>query len=398
MYSYKFLNELFERVDGCFYIFDENGFADKLKRIKQILSKCYENVEIAYAYKSNHFLGMCKIINDNNGYAEICSKLEYELALSVGVLHNRMILNGPSKDKRIMADILLNGGIVNVDSYAEFEKICDISKENPKNNLRIGIRCNADTTDGRNSRFGLDVYCEETSKLLKHIKNSPNIELSQIHCHIKGRTIESWTRKARFMMDVYNFLVEEFNIVPESINLGGGLPVCIKNNVDEAYEEFANNVLMLFKSSFTQRKNPKIFFEPGAAISSEHMMFVTKIKEIKEVHGRSYATLDGDRFCVNPLNKKYAMDILVFNEGTSGYYKKIDFVGTTCMEDDVLYEYDGHVCEGSIVVFKNVGAYSITLKPSFINLSPPIVCFDEKKDFKVIKRREQISDILAQFN
>lgn len=398
MFSYKVLNELFEKLDGCFYIFDKNGFVEKFMKIKRLLSECYENVEIAYAYKSNHVLEMCKTINDNNGYAEICSNLEYEFAKLAGVQHNRMILNGPSKDKKIMENILQNGGIVNIDSYVEFERICDISKENPENKLKIGIRCNADTTNGCNSRFGLDVYCEESAKMFARIKSLNNIELSQIHCHIKGRTIEAWISKARFMIDIYEFLVNDFGIVPKSIGLGGGLPICTVADVDGVYGEFCNRVLALFEAHFIQLIKPKIYFEPGAALVAEHMMFVTKIKEIKELHGRFYANIDGDIFCVNPLRKKYPVDIELFHEGYLVYYDKIVFGGSTCMEDDILCEYTGYINKNSIVVFKNVGAYSITLKPSFINVSPPIVCMDEKKNFKIIKRREKTSDILTQFN
>lgn len=69
------------------------------------------------------------------------------------------------------------------------------------------------------------------------------------------------------------------------------------------------------------------------------------------------------------------------------------------MENDCLYnEYKGKLSADDYVVFDNVGAYTIVLKPPFILPSPAIIAYDQKSGVvEVIKRRENFSDIFSNF-
>jgi diaminopimelate decarboxylase len=62
----------------------------------------------------------------------------------------------------------------------------------------------------------------------------------------------------------------------------------------------------------------------------------------------------------------------------SGDNRTWDITGYTCMEDDVLYrKYAGPLKVGDYIVFSNVGAYSIVLRPPFIRLARPILMVEE---------------------
>ncbi|MEJ2697620.1 MAG: hypothetical protein P8013_13355, partial [Candidatus Sulfobium sp.] len=76
-----------------------------------------------------------------------------------------------------------------------------------------------------------------------------------------------------------------------------------------------------------------------------------------------------------------------------------DIVGYTCMEKDYLYRgYESSLSEGDFVVFDNVGAYTIVLTPPFIQTSPAIISCNASLDkFEVIRRRQELQDILATF-
>lgn len=394
MFSYDLLEQLSKEVGECFYIFDRKGFIENYNFLKKTLKEFYDNVELAYALKANYLPSICNCIYENGGYLEICSELEYDVAVISGINPKHIIYNGPCKDKKIILNILLNGGIVNIDSYNEFEVICKIADENPAMQMRVGVRVNLDTIDGKSSRFGIDTCDEKFPKMLNKIKRIKNLTLAQIHCHVKGRTLESWRLKAVMMLKIYKRIASEFVVYPETINLGGGLPIDIKDKDKSCYNDFSKEIISIFSENFVGERKPVLFFEPGAALVSNYINCIMKIREIKQIRERFYAFVAGDRFFINPLNKKYVRKVSVYNSKDCVYYDNLTISGTTCMEDDILYEYSGEASLGGYIVFESVGAYTITLKPPFINFSAPIICFNEQNRYEIIKRQETSNDVL----
>ncbi|HRF70485.1 MAG TPA: pyridoxal-dependent decarboxylase, partial [Candidatus Pelethenecus sp.] len=65
----------------------------------------------------------------------------------------------------------------------------------------------------------------------------------------------------------------------------------------------------------------------------------------------------------------------------------------TCIESDYLYKnYNGDLAEEDLIVFDNVGSYSIVLKPPFILPNFPVVDLSDDK-VEIIKREENFDDL-----
>ena len=76
----------------------------------------------------------------------------------------------------------------------------------------------------------------------------------------------------------------------------------------------------------------------------------------------------------------------------------MDFGGFTCIESDYLYRhYNGNLAKGDMVVFGNVGSYSVVLKPPFILPNFPIIDISEGQ-LEIIKRGESFDDLFHTFN
>ena len=57
-------------------------------------------------YKTNYTPQLCRIVNDEGGYAEIASEMEYYAARKIGVPINKIVYNGPSKSKKSLSKLL----------------------------------------------------------------------------------------------------------------------------------------------------------------------------------------------------------------------------------------------------------------------------------------------------
>ena len=129
------------------------------------------------------------------------------------------------------------------------------------------------------------------------------------------------------------------------------------------------------------------------------MRFAAKVVNIKEVRGKTIATLLGSIYNINPtLNKKNPPISIYSMGGVQKEYKDLDFGGFTCIESDYLYRrFNGSLAVGDMVVFGNVGSYSVVLKPPFILPNFPIVEITDEKT-EIIKRGETFDDLFHTFS
>lgn len=399
----KLLKDLTDRFGDAFYLLDSHQFEENYIELKKEFTNIYPNFNIAYSYKTNYTPKLCRIVDNLGGYAEVVSDMEMEIALRVGVSPQKIIWNGPYKNYKKVEELLLIGGTVNLDSIYEAELLSKIAKAYSDRKMNVGIRVNFDIDDGVTSRFGFDVEDTDFKKILTLVNQSENIHLIGIQCHFATRRLDTWRLRAEQILS----LIDKLNIVPEHIDLGGGLfgkmNDSLKSQFDSYipdYYEYANEIAPLFVERFKNCKNkPMLLIEPGSALVGDCMKFASRVVNIKNVRGKAFATLLGSIYNINPtLNKKnppievYAMGLNVQNK-----YKDLDFGGFTCIESDYLYRhYNGELAQGDMVVFGNVGSYSVVLKPPFILPNFPVIDISNG-EVEVIKRGEVFDDLFHTF-
>ena len=396
------IKQLSEKVGDAFYMLDGKQFKDNFIELKSEFSKIYPDFNIAYSYKTNYTPKLCRIVNELGGFAEVVSDMEMEIALRIGVEPKKIIWNGPYKNAKKVEQLLVMGGTVNIDSAYEIDLVADIADRHPNHKLNIGIRCNFDVGDGIVSRFGFDIESEDFKKALSLFETRKNLYLIGLQCHFATRRLETWKPRAEGMLA----LIDQLGIVPEHIDLGGGLfgkmADSLKAQFDSeipTYKQYAEAVAPVFAAHFENTtKKPLLLIEPGSALVGDCMRFASRVVNIKEVRGKAIATLLGSIYNINPTLNKKNPPIEVYAMGEKQReYKDLDFGGFTCIESDYLYRhYDGKLAKGDMVVFGNVGSYSVVLKPPFILPNFPVIDITDGK-LEMIKRGEVFDDLFHTF-
>jgi diaminopimelate decarboxylase len=398
--SSSVIADLSKVYGDAFYLLHTAQFEQTVVELKKAFTDIYPKFNIAYSYKTNYTPKLCKIIDRLGGYAEVVSDMEMEIALRIGVLPEKIIWNGPYKNAEKVQEILLTGGIVNIDSAYEIEMISGIAEQNPSETMRVGIRCNFDINDGVISRFGFDTESRDFQWVLEFVKATPNIHLIGMQCHFATRALDTWHPRAEGMLK----LLDELGITPEYIDLGGGMYGKMADSLKEqfsyyipTYTEYAETVAPLFAEHYGElpyEKQPLFLLEPGSALVGDCMSFVSKVVNIKDVRGKAIATLLGSIYNINPTLNTKNPPITVFHMGgEKKEYSDLDFGGFTCIESDYLYRhYSGFLAQNDMVMFGNVGSYSVVLKPPFILPNFPVLDIDGD-EVEVIKRAEIFDDL-----
>jgi diaminopimelate decarboxylase len=280
--------------------------------------------------------------------------------------------------------------------------ISKIAEKNPSSKLNIGVRSNFDIKDGVVSRFGFDAGSQDFAEALSLTSKYANLCLKGIQCHFATRRLDTWGSRVKGMLT----LIDELGIVPDCIDLGGGLFGKMEDSLKEqfdseipTYKQYAEAVAPAFAEHFKNaEKKPMLIIEPGSALVGDCMRFASKVVNIKNVRGKSIATLLGSIYNINPTLNKKNPPIRVYSMGEEQQmYVDLDFGGFTCIESDYLYRhYDGMLARGDIVLFGNVGSYSVVLKPPFILPNFPIIDISEDK-VEIIKNGETFEDIFHTF-
>lgn len=400
----KLLDGLSNVYGNSFYILDSESFKHNCQDLMSAFKVYYQNFNIAYSYKTNYIPALVKIVDSLGGYAEIVSEMEMEVALRSGVHPSRIIWNGPIKNELKVKKLLLAGGMVNIDSVYEIENIRQIAVTHPNHILHVGVRCNYDVGDEVLSRFGFDVDGEDFHKVITFIKDTPNLNLVSLQAHFAKRNPVYWAARAKGMLEIYDRVVSEYGLKPERLDIGGGIygkmPVSLCNQLGiemTCYDDYASRAATLFADHFKEQENPPaLFIEPGSAVAGDSMKFVTRIKTIKKVRGKSIATTLGSQKNISMAELNPPMEI-VSGGSEQQEYVDLDIAGFTCIESDFLCKgYTGKLGIGDYVIISNCGSYSVVMKPPFILPNFPVldVCNGETK---LIKRQEYFDDLFHTF-
>ena len=397
------IKHLTEQIGNAFYMLESKQFRENFAELKSEFTKIYPNFNIAYSYKTNYTPKLCRIVNELGGFAEVVSDMEMEIALRVGVEPKNIIWNGPFKNAKKVEQLLVMGGTVNLDSAYEIDLISEIAAKYPNHTLNVGIRCNFDVNDGVVSRFGFDIESEDFQKALAMISSHENLYLIGLQCHFATRRLDTWRPRAEGMLA----LIDKLGIVPDHIDLGGGLfgkmADSLKAQFDSeipTYGQYARAVAPIFAEHFkNSEKKPMLLIEPGSALVGDCMHFASKVINIKDVRGKPIATLLGSIYNINPTLNKKNPPIEVFAMGNEQKeYADLDFGGFTCIESDYLYRhYKGKLAKDDVVVFGNVGSYSVVLKPPFILPNFPVIDVSGGQ-LEIIKRGENFDDLFHTFS
>lgn len=363
------------------YLFDREGFGQNINELLEAFLPRYGNFAMAYSFKTNYLRAACDTVREKGCFAEVVSPQEYAYAKRLGFPDSRIVYNGviPAGDKLV---VLAAGGMVNIDSLAEYERLAWLAQEF-STPMRIGIRVNLDVP-WATSRFGIPPEGDDFAAIMESISQNSFVSLGGFHSHVHGgRNVLCWVERATALID----LAKQYGA--KYIDLGGGMwgkmPEELKaqfKSKPNTYQEYGEAIGGLFAEAFPD-ESVKLIVEPGIGLVGSEMECISHVVGIKEIRGKQYVQLDingaataFDYNCdANRIRKPF--HIIRTGAGQPVALLNADLVGTTCTEIDVLVrDYCGVLAVGDIVAFENVGAYSLVTSRQFI--TPRLAVYDSR--------------------
>ena len=360
-----------ERITGgkAAYIFDREAFEKNFNDITSAFESEYGLFKIAYSFKTNYLKAICTGVKDLGGMAEVVSPYEYQYAKALGFADSRIVYNGVIPDPAGKYEAALNGAKVNVDNIEEYKAISREAALKEKA-VVLGVRVNIDIGNGLTSRFGVDADGDELAELMKLINKDTHVSFGGFHVHIGfGKPVRFWEEKAKKMVA----LAKKYS--PEYIDLGGGLfgimPEFFAKQFAEYpgdFVQYAKATARLMKEAFPDERI-LLMIEPGTALVGNTFAVMAKVTEIKKIKDKHFIIMNCNSNQLGFASDTKKLYTEVFNVGTGSheYLEDAIVAGNTCIDKD--YVVNGISCKvgiGDLMVFHNVGAYSLSPSRQFI--------------------------------
>ncbi len=395
-----------------FYVFWPQRFEENLAAIRSAFADHYQPVGVGYSYKTNYLPAACRIAQRLGAYAEVVSRLEYDLAVRLGYPGERIIWNGPVKRYSDVEEALEQGVLLNLDAPHEIDHVARFRRLHPDAQMAVGLRVNIDLTDESGSsrmqgdvpvgRFGFDdPGLAEAVAALERL----GVEVTGLHAHASSsdRGVANYTKIASRLTEVRAGL--GLNAV-RWLDVGGGFfgpaAEAILSRSVPSFADYADAVAsVLLADPWVRQAQPELIVEPGVSVTADALSFVTKVHDTKQVAGKAFVVIDGNIYNDKPTMHAYNHPASLVpqaertGDGPPGGY---DVVGSTCMEVDVTLRNAqlGDVRPGDFIQIDGVGAYSIVMSPPFINPAPAIVSWDGL-GFQLVRRPETFDEFFATY-
>ena len=380
------------------YIFYHEEFERSVNGFRNAMESKFQRFTIGYSFKTNSLPYAIKTAKSLGCLAEVVSYDEYELAKLCGYHGKEIIYNGPMKSRDTFFEAIKSGSIVNVETKREIDWLQEFDgPEEVKVGLRLNVnlgKVNPEELCGHDglSRFGFSDESGELATAINKLSTMPNVRIVGIHTHrsTANRSIQHYVRTIEYACQV----IRKYKLDLEYFDVGGGFFGIFPNK--PTYQNYADAIYNVLAKNKLQHLN--IIIEPGCAILASSFKFVTRVIDVKQVNtNTTFITTDGSRNDIDPLFRKwdYLKEIFRSDEFRSAVPYQI-ISGCSCMEDDRLFTLidSAALKVNDIVVYNNVGAYTMTLSPNFIRFIPRVYAVDPRSNSRrEVRRAGMASDI-----
>ncbi len=365
-----------------YFVIDEGQLAADYGMLTHALDGAWNHYRIGYSFKTNSLPWLVTFLKEKGAMAEVVSDDEYRLAVSLGFSDAQIIYNGPIKKRDSFEKVLSAGGIVNMDGRRELDWLEALCAAHPDQVFKVGVRVNFDlekrcpgqTTMGEaGGRFG---FCYENgtfAEVLRRIGNLPNARVTGLHLHSSSKTRSVAVFEA--IAEMACRLKREFDLRLSYVDLGGGYCGGLKDRPQ--YPDYFPAIAAVLRMEFAPEET-ELIVEPGISLLSKATTYVTGVVDARQIGSERYVITDGSRFHIDPtmIKSSYLFRLALHPENPAERRTLSHqcISGFSCMEADRLFEYEdgAELMEHDRIIYENVGGYTMSLSPLFIQYFPDV--------------------------
>lgn len=354
----------FQTMRTPFYYYDTVLLDQTLQAIKA-QTDLHEGYHLHYAVKACANPKVLRHIVTAGFGADCVSGGEIQACLDAGFPASEIVFAGVGKSDWEI-ELGLKAGIqyFNVESIPELEVINEIAgrldcvaRVSFRINPNVGAHTHANITTGlAENKFGIAM--EDMVNVIEKAAEMKNVKFVGLHFHIGSQILDMGDFKA--LCNRINELQDQLElnrIIPENINVGGGLGVDYENPDRVPVPDF-KAYFDTYARHLKLRPGQTLHFELGRAVVCQCGSLITRTLYVKQGSVKKFAIVDaGMTDLIRPA--LYQAYHKIENLSSDARVEEYDVVGPICESSDVFGKQVplNATKRGDLIAMRSAGAY-----------------------------------------
>ena len=403
---------LLKEYGSPLFILSEKRLRTNVRKLLRAFETRYSNVTYSWSYKTNYLAAVCNTLHQEGAWAEVVSAFEYEKARSLGMPAEKILFNGPHKERPILERVVAEGGRIHLDNLDELYLLEDVARAADKQ-VDVTMRLNFDTGFTEPwSRFGFNIESGQALDAARILGESSQLNLCGLHSHLGTFVLDprAYAAQVRIMCAFMDEAEAQTSCRIESIDIGGGFASMNSlqgsylppEQVVPSFDQYAEAICSALNDATRERDlqgrgRPRLILESGRAVVDDAEILVTSVVANKRMpDGRRSVVIDAG---VNLLFTSFWYNHQVApTRLLEGVAEDTVLYGPLCMNIDVMRSSVmlPPLNIGDSLVFNQVGAYNNTQWMQFIEYRPNVVMVHADGQVSVVRAAEDLHVVTAQ--
>lgn len=406
------IQQFVEKYGSPIYVIDEYALRKKVATLENAYNTFNGPVRVAYSIKANFNPAVLKVFHSEGIIFDLTSIGELEFFLRTGGVAGNVIYTSVTEERPEYETVIKTGvkrvvvssynGLVNLIDSAEGlgVKVSTMIRINPEVGVKAEVRASY-----RHGKFGVPFNgntVDSATNIIRKIIAAPSLKFDGFHFHL-GSQIEDPTCFINALDKLEAFVVKMRKEFPDLgikvLDIGGGTPVFYGTPVPMP-EEIGllvagrlNALSEALSSRFT------VFIESGRYLAAEAGILISKIVNTKVYGGQKFIIVDaGYHLLLDAvlLHQMYPQEVVPKSDQVEEM--KVNLAGRLCDTYDIFPISPASNLAGAetdkLVVFRNIGAYSIVFNmPFHCQTKPPILMRRLNGEVQLIRKAETIEEL-----
>jgi diaminopimelate decarboxylase len=415
------LRGVLDRWGSPVHVVDLARLADNAARFIARPPGAARGVEVFYSYKTNPVPGLLRELHARGLGAEVVSPYELWLALRLGVPPASIVYNGPARTEESLVEALRQGvGLINLNCRGEIGSIARLARRTGTR-PRIGIRVVVPGTWG--GQFGERIDRGAALGAFEEALATPELQVVALHAHPNEEiaTVEALEGLLSGVLAFADLLRARTGLDLEILDLGGNLACQTVSRLSPlarrlavamgrpprprlpasvlSIEDYVAHVAGRVETHYAKagRPAPRVFVEPGRALSSNAQMLLCKVLQVREEprDDLTWIVLDAGINVAEAVRSEWHQ-LVPLREPSDASVRMYRVAGPSCTLGDLLYPawLLPRMAQGDALAIMDAGAYFEPFSTDFSFPRPGVVVLDQGREVP-IRRAATFEDLVA---
>lgn len=403
-----------EKYGTPLFLIDELTLIKSLRILQNSYSYFNGLVDIAYSMKANFNPSVLKVFINEDLLFDVTSVGELYFFIHSGGKPSNIIYTSVIEEEEEFKKVLQAGGrrfvvgsfvgLINLISACGTNnyKVKILIRINPEVEVKAVVRAAF-----RNSKFGVPLTNGKNDSalaILNRVLLEPNLIFEGFHFHL-GSQIDDFSCFLR-TLDKLEVFIQKIrkrnpNLSINIIDIGGGTPVFYGTSVlkPESIGKLISERINRMSDSIGQKV--RLIVESGRFLSAESSILISRIVNRKVYSDQSFIYIDsGFHLLLDAALLRQAYPQYIVPKSTEDNMGKINLAGRLCDTYDMFPVSQASDLRGAhlgkLLVFQNVGAYSIVFgMPFHCQTKPGIVMKRINGNYELIRLKQKIEDLFV---